>query len=49
MRLRGRFDIYNLLNADDVLTQTQTILTNFRKLSTILPGRTFKFGANVEF
>jgi outer membrane receptor protein involved in Fe transport len=48
-RVRGRFDIYNLTNADDVTSQIQTIQTNFRRPSTIIPGRTFKFGANVEF
>jgi hypothetical protein len=48
-RLRGRFDIYNVMNAADVLSQTQTLATNFRKPASILAGRTFKFGANVEF
>jgi hypothetical protein len=48
-RVRGRFDIYNVLNSDDVLTQTQTLQTNFRRPGTILNGRTFKFGANFDF
>lgn len=53
-RIRGRFDVYNLTNADDVLSQTQTLGVNFRRAATVLPssrppGRTFKFGVNIEY
>lgn len=48
-RIRGRFDVYNLTNSDDVLSQTQTLAVNFRRPATVLSGRTFKFGVNIEY
>jgi hypothetical protein len=44
-----RFDIYNVTNANDVQTMVTTYGTAWLNASSILPGRTFKFGVRTEF
>ena len=48
-RFEPRFDIYNVLNASDVQTMVTRYGTTWLNASTILPGRTFKFGFRAEF
>ena len=52
VRIKGMFDAYNLTNANPVLTWNNTYGTNgatwLRPLS-ILPGRLFKFGMQLDF
>jgi hypothetical protein len=44
-----RFDVYNLTNANDVQTMVTTYGATWLNASSILPGRTFKFGVRTEF
>ena len=48
-RIQPQFDVYNLLNNNTVLTQSNTFGSAWRRPVTILQGRTFKFGVTVEF
>lgn len=53
-RLQGQFDVYNTLNANPVVGQSNTFSSNaaanqWLKPSTILIGRMFKFGAQFDF
>jgi hypothetical protein len=47
--VRPRFDIYNITNANDVQTMVTTYGATWLNASSILPGRTFKFGVRTEF
>jgi hypothetical protein len=47
--LKPRFDIYNLINANDVQSMVTTYGASWLNASSILPGRTFKFGIRTEF
>ena len=49
LTIRPRFDIYNVLNANDVQTMVTTYGATWLNASSILPGRTFKFGTRIEF
>jgi hypothetical protein len=53
-RLQGQFDVYNTLNANPVVNQSNTFSSNaaanqWLKPSLILIGRMFKFGASFDF
>jgi hypothetical protein len=53
-RLQGQFDVYNALNSNPVVTQSNTFSSNaaanqWLKPQTILIGRMFKFGAQFDF
>jgi outer membrane receptor protein involved in Fe transport len=48
-RLEPRFDIYNVLNANDVQSMVTRYGATWLNASSILPGRTFKFGFRAEF
>ncbi len=47
--VKPRFDIYNLTNANDVQSMVTTYGGSWLNASSILPGRTFKFGFRTEF
>ncbi|HEV2985050.1 MAG TPA: TonB-dependent receptor [Vicinamibacterales bacterium] len=48
-RIQGNFDLYNALNASPVLLLNNTYGANWKQPTQILPGRMFKFGAQVSF
>ncbi|HEV8346166.1 MAG TPA: carboxypeptidase-like regulatory domain-containing protein [Vicinamibacterales bacterium] len=48
-RLEGSLDVFNLLNANDVLDQTDAIGTTLGRPSRVLAPRIFRFGATVRF
>jgi hypothetical protein len=53
-RLQGQFDIYNTLNGNAVVGQSNTFSSNaaaqgWLKPTTILIGRMFKFGMQFDF
>jgi hypothetical protein len=48
-RLEAMFDLYNLLNANPVLTQNNTYGANWQQPLTILPGRLAKFGFRLTY
>jgi hypothetical protein len=48
-RLQGNFDLYNLLNASPVLLQNDTYGSAWQRPIAVLPGRLFKFGAQLDF
>lgn len=48
-RLQGQFDIYNILNDDSVLAQTNSYGRNWRLPTQVLAARLFKFGAQIDF
>jgi hypothetical protein len=48
-KIQGNFDLYNALNASPVLLLNTTYGTNWEQPTQILPGRLFKFGAQVSF
>lgn len=49
VRLQGMFDIYNLLNANTVLSQVTRVGPNYLQPTQILAGRLLKFGAQLDF
>ena len=49
VRLQANFDIYNLTNASDVLALQNQYGPTFLNALNTLPGRLFKFGAQVNF
>jgi hypothetical protein len=48
-RLQPQFDLYNLLNANPVLTQNNTFGTRWQAPITVLAGRLVKFGVMLTF
>jgi len=48
-RLEGSLDVFNLLNANHVLEQTDAIGTTLGRPSRVLAPRIFRFGATVRF
>lgn len=48
-RLQGNFDLYNLFNASPILSINNTFGPNWRRPIAVLPGRLFKFGAQLDF
>jgi outer membrane receptor protein involved in Fe transport len=49
LRLEGQFDVYNLTNANPVLAQNNTYGAAWLQPTAILPGRTVKFGVQVDY
>ena len=49
VRIAPQLDVYNLLNANPVLTQNNTFGPAWRTPSNILAGRLAKFGVQIEF
>jgi hypothetical protein len=49
VRLQGKFDIYNLFNANDIQLMITRYGSAWLNASSILAGRTFKFGAQLDF
>ena len=47
--VQPRFDIYNVTNANDVQSMVTTYGASWLNASSILPGRTFKFGFRTDF
>ena len=47
--LKGDFDVYNVFNARDVLSQVLTYGPSWRRPTVVLGGRLFKFGAQINF
>ena len=53
-RLQGQFDVFNALNGNPIVGQSNTFSSNvaanqWLKPSSILVGRIFKFGASFDF
>ena len=48
-KLRGMFDIYNLFNASTVLSQNNAYGASWQTPNSILGGRLFKFGVQIEY
>jgi hypothetical protein len=48
-RVRANFDIYNLFNAAPVLAENFTYGSSWLKPTSVLLGRLFKFGAQMDF
>jgi hypothetical protein len=48
-RLQGKFDVYNLFNASDIQLMNTRYGAIWLNASSILAGRTFKFGAQLNF
>jgi hypothetical protein len=48
-RLRGNFDIYNLLNANDVLAMQTQYGSTWKDVTQILFGRMLRVGAQFDF
>jgi hypothetical protein len=48
-RLQGIVDLYNVFNANPVLTQNNTYGSRWQQPLAILPGRLVKFGVQLEF
>ena len=49
LRLEPKFDIYNLLNANNVLALNSRYGPVWTQPTSILAGRLFKFGMQVDF
>ena len=49
VRLQPKFDIYNLLNANDIQVLNTRYGATWLNASAILVARTFKFGAQLDF
>ena len=47
--LQGKFDVYNLFNANDIQLMITRYGSSWLNASSILAGRTFKFGAQLDF
>ena len=48
-RVRGGFDIYNLLNASDVLSIVTTYGPTWRQPGGVLAARLYKFNVQIAF
>ena len=47
-RMRGMFDVYNVLNGNDVLSENNAYGAAWRRPLTVLTGRLFKFGFQLD-
>ncbi len=48
-RVKAMIDLYNVLNGNTVLSVNNTYGAAWQRPLTMLPGRLFKFGAQVDF
>jgi hypothetical protein len=48
-RLRGNLDIFNILNASNVLSQTTAYGGRWRDVAQVLSGRLLRVGAQFDF
>jgi hypothetical protein len=48
-RLQGNFDIYNLTNQADILTEQATFGAVWKQPTSILTGRLIKFSGEISF
>jgi hypothetical protein len=48
-RLRGNLDVYNVLNASNVLNMNTQYGATWRNVTQILSGRLFRVGAQFDF
>jgi len=48
-RINGNFDLYNLFNASPILSINNTYGPNWQRPTAALPGRLFKFSAQLDF
>jgi hypothetical protein len=48
-KVQANFDLYNALNASTILSQNNVFGPNWQQPTYILPGRLFKFGAQLDF
>jgi hypothetical protein len=49
VRFLGRFDVYNVTNADDVTSFNGTYGSTWLTPRTTIPGRLYKFGGSIDF
>jgi len=49
MKIRGQFDIYNLFNANNVLSQNAAYGASWQAPSSVLGARLFKFGVQIDY
>ena len=49
MKLRGQFDIYNLFNGNNVLSQNAAYGASWQAPSSVLGARLFKFGVQIDY
>jgi hypothetical protein len=49
MRLQGTFDVYNLLNRADVLSEVTQYGSTWRNPTSLLDARIFKVGVQMTF
>ena len=49
VRLRANVDVYNVLNARDVLSEVPAYGPQWLRPTTVLGGRLFKFGGQFDF
>jgi len=49
VRLRGQFDLYNVINSNSILDMGQTYGPALDRVNEILPGRVFAFSTRVDF
>ena len=48
-RLQAMFDVYNIFNANTILSRVNTLGPTYGRPTNILAGRLFKFGAQLDF
>ena len=48
-RMQFRFDVYNVTNSAAILSETLSYGSTFRKPTSVLAGRLFKFGLQFDY